>query len=98
MSTPVIDRRRVLAGGGALIVSFSMTNAYAEDQPAPAAVPPPKLPGSLKDAAYREIKEDQHPIVIVSAVDIVNVLRSHGYGDAAAVGGWLDTEFGKIEL
>jgi nicotinate dehydrogenase subunit B len=50
MSAPVIDRRRVLAGGGALIVSFSMAGAQAEDQPAPAAVPPPKLPGSLKDA------------------------------------------------
>jgi nicotinate dehydrogenase subunit B len=52
MSAPVIDRRSVLAGGGALIVSFSMTNAYAEDQPAPAAVSPPKLPGSLKDAPF----------------------------------------------
>jgi nicotinate dehydrogenase subunit B len=50
MSAPVIDRRRVLAGGGALIVSFSMTSAYAQDQPTPAAAPPPKLPGSLKDA------------------------------------------------
>ena len=36
MSVPVIDRRRVLAGGGALIVSFSMAGAYAQDQPAPA--------------------------------------------------------------
>jgi len=50
MNAPVIDRRRVLAGGGALIVSFSLSSAYAEDQPAPAAVPPPQLPGSLKDA------------------------------------------------
>jgi nicotinate dehydrogenase subunit B len=50
MSAPVIDRRRVLAGGGALIVSFSMTSVHAEDQPAAATVPPPKLPGSLKDA------------------------------------------------
>jgi hypothetical protein len=45
--------------------------------------------------AYREIKEDQHPIVVVSAVDIVNVLRSRGYGDPAAVQSWLDTEFGE---
>jgi nicotinate dehydrogenase subunit B len=52
MNAPVIDRRRVLAGGGALIVSFSLTSAYAEDQPASAAVPPPKLPGSLKDAPF----------------------------------------------
>lgn len=47
--------------------------------------------------ACREIKEDQHPIVVVSAVDIVNVLRSHGYGDAAAVESWLSAEFGRIE-
>jgi len=53
MSAPVsLDRRRVLAGGGALIVSFSLTNAFAEDQPAPAAAPAPKPPGSLKDAPF----------------------------------------------
>jgi nicotinate dehydrogenase subunit B len=53
MNAPVIlDRRCVLAGGGALIVSFSLTNAFAEDQPAPAAAPAPKPPGSLKDAPF----------------------------------------------
>jgi len=47
MNAPVIlDRRRVLAGGGALIVSFSLTGAFAQDQ-APAAAPAPKPPGSL---------------------------------------------------
>ncbi|WP_022720421.1 restriction endonuclease, partial [Rhodopseudomonas sp. B29] len=44
--------------------------------------------------AYREIKEDQHPIVVLSAADIVGVLRGHGYGDAVAVEHWLNTEFG----
>jgi CO/xanthine dehydrogenase Mo-binding subunit len=48
----VLDRRRVLAGGGALIVSFSLTNAYAEDQTAPPAAPAPKPPGSLKVAPF----------------------------------------------
>jgi nicotinate dehydrogenase subunit B len=44
MNGPVlIDRRRVLAGGGALIVSFSLSDAFAEDQAAQA----PKPPGSL---------------------------------------------------
>src|SRR5665213_4363552 len=53
MNSPVIlDRRRVLAGGGALIVSFSLTNAYAEDQAPPAAAPAPKPPGSLKNAPF----------------------------------------------
>jgi nicotinate dehydrogenase subunit B len=51
IKTPMIlDRRRVLAGGGALIVSFSLTSAYAEDQAPPPATPAPKPPGSLKDA------------------------------------------------
>ena len=47
MNAPVIlDRRKVLAGGGALIVSFSLTSALAQDQSAPAP-PPPSPPGSL---------------------------------------------------
>lgn len=44
----VLDRRHVLAGGGALIVSFSLSGARAQDSAAPAAAPKP--PGSLKDA------------------------------------------------
>ena len=51
MNVPVIlDRRRVLAGGGALIVSFSMSDAFALDQAAPAAAPKP--PGSLATSPY----------------------------------------------
>jgi nicotinate dehydrogenase subunit B len=53
MNAPVIlDRRRVLAGGGALIVSFSLGDAFAQTPPAPAAAPPPNLPGSLKGAPF----------------------------------------------
>jgi nicotinate dehydrogenase subunit B len=52
MNAPVIiDRRRVLAGGGALIISFSLGDAFAEDS-APPAAPAPKPPGSLKDAPF----------------------------------------------
>ena len=40
--------------------------------------------------AYREIKEDQHPIVVIAAADIVSILRSHGHADASAVKGWLN--------
>ncbi len=51
MNVPVIlDRRRVLAGGGALIVSFSMSDAFAQDRAAPAAAPKP--PGSLATSPY----------------------------------------------
>jgi nicotinate dehydrogenase subunit B len=57
MNGPVIlDRRRVLAGGGALIVSFALSHrpqeALAQDQNAPAAPPAPSPPGSLKGAPY----------------------------------------------
>ncbi|MCA6115645.1 xanthine dehydrogenase family protein molybdopterin-binding subunit [Bradyrhizobium sp. WSM 1738] len=52
MNAPLIlNRRRVLAGGGALIVSFSLTNAFAQDQ-APAATPPLRRPGSLATTPY----------------------------------------------
>src|SRR5437870_7267844 len=50
MNGPVVlDRRHMLVGGGALIVSFSLGSAFAQDQSAPAAPPPP---GSLKGAPY----------------------------------------------
>ncbi|HLI98868.1 MAG TPA: molybdopterin cofactor-binding domain-containing protein [Bradyrhizobium sp.] len=51
MNGPVVlDRRTVLAGGGALIVSFTLTDALAQDQGAPIAAPKP--PGSLTTSPY----------------------------------------------
>src|ERR1700758_1539296 len=53
MNGPVtLDRRRLLAGSGALVVSFSLTGAFAEDQATPAAPPAPKPPGSLDKTPY----------------------------------------------
>ena len=53
MNAPVIlDRRRVLAGGGALIVSFSLADAFAQDQGTPAAAPAQNPPGSLRGAPF----------------------------------------------
>jgi nicotinate dehydrogenase subunit B len=43
------DRRQVLAGGGALIVSFALPGAFAQEQAATAA---PKPPGSLAKSPY----------------------------------------------
>ena len=43
--------------------------------------------------AYKEIKEDGHPIVVVSAADIVDLLRRSGKGSAATVAAWLSEEF-----
>jgi CO/xanthine dehydrogenase Mo-binding subunit len=52
MNAPVLNRRSLLAGGGALIVSFSLGDALAQDQTAPATAPPAPPPGSLKGAPY----------------------------------------------
>ena len=43
--------------------------------------------------AYREIKEDQHPIIVVSARDIVRLIRTDGRSDRKSVQAWLDLEF-----
>ena len=43
--------------------------------------------------AYREIKEDRHPIIVVAAIDILRLLRSNGYGECAAVLAWLEANF-----
>ena len=43
--------------------------------------------------AYKEIKEDLHPIVIISAGDIVELLRRNGRGDQVAVMKWLEEDF-----
>jgi len=43
--------------------------------------------------AYREIKEDQHPVIVIAAADIVALLRSGGRGSIEAVSSWLAEEF-----
>jgi hypothetical protein len=43
--------------------------------------------------AYKEIKEDMHPIVVISAADIVELLRTKGYAASSAVSVWLNDEF-----
>ncbi len=43
--------------------------------------------------AYKEIKEDDHPIIVIAAADIIELLRSNGRGSAALVSAWLDEEF-----
>ncbi len=53
MNAPVIlDRRRLLAGSGALIVSFSFAGAFAQDQSQTATPAGPKAPGSLEKTPY----------------------------------------------
>lgn len=43
--------------------------------------------------AYEEIREDQHPVAVVSASDIVDILTQHGRGSLAAVRDWLAASY-----
>ena len=43
--------------------------------------------------AYEEIIEDQHPIIIISAIDIVNILKEAGYKNSEEVRKWLNDKF-----
>jgi hypothetical protein len=40
--------------------------------------------------AYKELREDQHPIVVVAAADIARILRTRGIGSASAVKEWVE--------
>jgi hypothetical protein len=43
--------------------------------------------------AYKEIRTDQHPIVILAGIDIVNLLEEKGYSSPAEVTRWLNDAF-----
>jgi hypothetical protein len=45
--------------------------------------------------AYVEIREDEHPVVIMSGIDIVNVLRAHGHWNHQSLVEWLSQDFSK---
>ncbi|MBB6247736.1 hypothetical protein HDE80_002793 [Rhodanobacter sp. A1T4] len=43
--------------------------------------------------AYKEIREDRHPILVVSGADIVNILKRCGIRDCLALSSWLTANF-----
>jgi hypothetical protein len=47
----------------------------------------------LHDQAYREIREDQHPIIVICGRDIVDILKSHGYTSPGATRAWLNSAY-----
>jgi hypothetical protein len=49
--------------------------------------------GYLDQQAYKEIKEDQHPIVVVAAADIIRLLKETGYSTPSAIRSWLEQAF-----
>lgn len=51
----------------------------------------------LDTQAYREIKEDQHPVIVMAAIDIAQVLKANGRADVASVRQWLETDYPRHE-
>lgn len=49
----------------------------------------------LHPQAYREIKEDGHPVAVISARDIVDILALAGMNTPADVVNWLQSDFPK---
>jgi hypothetical protein len=47
----------------------------------------------LHHQAYKEIKEDRHPVIVICAKDIVRMLKNAGYGTKGAVEKWLEGNF-----
>jgi len=45
--------------------------------------------------AYKEILEDEHPVLIVSGIDVVSILKRAGIRDSRSVEEWLNTNFSK---
>jgi hypothetical protein len=43
--------------------------------------------------AYDELRGDRHPVVVICARDIAELLKQHGYGTTAALNAWLEATF-----
>src|SRR5262249_46793565 len=47
----------------------------------------------FNDQVYKEVRQDKHPVVLVCARDIVEVLRSKGMGNISKVQDWLESRY-----
>lgn len=52
--------------------------------------------GYVDQQAYKEIKDDQHPIVVIAAADIAVLLMNSGFGTASDVEEWLNRSFATL--
>ncbi|KZM48970.1 restriction endonuclease [Labrenzia sp. OB1] len=102
-----IGQLRVGTGSSAILVDFALEAKCYELSSSIGVRPMSRLISRLRHRqfgvlvttsfvdrqAYQEIKEDQHPIIVISAGDIVKLLKENGYADVASVQNWLETNF-----
>jgi hypothetical protein len=51
----------------------------------------------IAEQAYRELRDDRHPVAVLAARDLVEILADHQLATAADVRGWLEREFPSRE-
>ena len=51
----------------------------------------------VSDQAYREIREDQHPIIVLAGTDIVSILKQSGISTLPVLKDWLNVNFPIIQ-
>lgn len=47
----------------------------------------------LGEQAYKELRDDQHPVIVIAAKDIAQILIESGLNTEAAVQKWLNEQF-----
>jgi hypothetical protein len=47
----------------------------------------------LHEQAYREVREDGHPVVVLAGVDLVRILKDAGLGNLKALQAWLALKY-----
>ena len=49
----------------------------------------------IAQQAYKEIREDNHPVIVISAIDIVKILKDSGINTIEKLNNWLESNFPK---
>jgi hypothetical protein len=50
----------------------------------------------LHEQAYKEVRDDGHPVIILAGRDLVKILKDHGLGTKSALLAWLTERYGPL--
>ncbi len=51
----------------------------------------------VSEQAYGELRDDNHPVVILSGGDIVDILADHQISTVASTAAWLEQNFARVD-
>lgn len=51
----------------------------------------------LYEQAYREIREDGHPVVVLAGADLVRILKDAGFGSVTSLHAWLTAAYPALK-